>query len=103
YLQSLGSLERDVEPLDLEELQGVSGLRALLVTVSLEPPAGEARGTLAAAARRGLGWRGGRPSARCPWRGLNLFVGGLWRLSWSLSLSSRAPSPGPRYASDSRV
>jgi len=55
YLQSLGSLERDVEPLDLEELQGVSGLRALRVTVSLEPPAGEARGTLAAAARRALG------------------------------------------------
>ena len=55
YLQSLGSLERDVEPLDLEELQGVSGLRALRVTVSLEPPAGEARGALAAAARRALG------------------------------------------------
>jgi len=55
YLQSLGSLERDVEPLDLEELQGVSGLRALRVTVSLKPPADEARGALAAAARRALG------------------------------------------------
>ncbi len=55
YLQSLDSLERDVEPLDLEELQGVSGLRALRVTVSLEPPADETRGALAAAARRALG------------------------------------------------
>jgi hypothetical protein len=55
YLQSLGSLERDVEPLDLEELQGVSGLRALRVTVSLKPPGDEARGALAAAARRALG------------------------------------------------
>ncbi len=55
YLQSLGSLERDVEPLDLEELQGVSGLRALRVTVSLEPPADETRGALATAARRALG------------------------------------------------
>jgi hypothetical protein len=55
YLQSLGSLERDVEPLDLEELQGVSGLRALRVTVSLKSPADEARGALAAAARRALG------------------------------------------------
>ncbi len=35
YLQKLGYLTRDVEELDLEELQGVPGLRALRVTVDL--------------------------------------------------------------------
>jgi hypothetical protein len=34
YLQSLGYLEGDVESLELEELQGVSGLRALRVAVN---------------------------------------------------------------------
>jgi hypothetical protein len=55
YLQSFGSLEREVERLDLEELQGVSGLRALRVTVNLKPASVEARGALAAAARQALG------------------------------------------------
>src|SRR2546427_4470445 len=39
YLQSLGYLTRDVEELDLGELQGVQGLRALRVAVALENPA----------------------------------------------------------------
>jgi hypothetical protein len=33
YLQSLGYLTRGIEELELEELQGVHGLRALRVTV----------------------------------------------------------------------
>src|SRR3989454_12574309 len=36
YLQSLGSLEREEERLDLEELQGGSGLRALRGTGNLK-------------------------------------------------------------------
>jgi len=36
YLQSLGYLRRGVEELELEELQGVHGLRALRVTVDLK-------------------------------------------------------------------
>jgi hypothetical protein len=36
YLQSLGNLRRGVEELELEELQGVHGLRALRVTVDLD-------------------------------------------------------------------
>jgi hypothetical protein len=39
YLQSLGYLTSEVEELDLGELQGVQGLRALRVTVDLENPA----------------------------------------------------------------
>ena len=39
YLQSLGYLTGEVEELDLGELQGVQGLRALRVTVNLENPA----------------------------------------------------------------
>jgi len=39
YLQNLGYLTSDVEELDLGELQGVQGLRALRVTVALENPA----------------------------------------------------------------
>jgi hypothetical protein len=35
YLQSLGYLTRGVEDLELEELQGVHGLRALRVTVDV--------------------------------------------------------------------
>jgi hypothetical protein len=38
YLQGLGYLTGDVEPLDLEELQGVQGLRALRVQVALDSP-----------------------------------------------------------------
>jgi hypothetical protein len=38
YLQSLGYLRRGVEELELEELQGVHGLRALRVTVDLKNP-----------------------------------------------------------------
>jgi GAF domain-containing protein len=36
YLQSLGYLDRGIEELELEELQGVHGLRALRVTVDLK-------------------------------------------------------------------
>ena len=39
YLQSLGYLTSDVEELDLGELQGVQGLRALRVAVALDNPA----------------------------------------------------------------
>src|SRR3989442_3803473 len=39
YLQSLGYLTSEVEELDLGELQGVKGLRALRVAVALEDPA----------------------------------------------------------------
>jgi hypothetical protein len=39
YLQSLGYLTPEVEELDLGELQGVQGLRALRVAVDLENPA----------------------------------------------------------------
>src|SRR5262249_49132703 len=39
YLQSLGYLTGEVEDLDLAELQGVQGLRALRVAVDLESPA----------------------------------------------------------------
>jgi hypothetical protein len=39
YLQSLGYLTGEVEELDLGELQGVQGLRALRVAVALESPA----------------------------------------------------------------
>jgi GAF domain len=39
YLQSLGYLTSEVEDLDLGELQGVQGLRALRVAVALENPA----------------------------------------------------------------
>jgi hypothetical protein len=39
YLQSLGYLTSEVEELDLGELQGVQGLRALRVAVDLENPA----------------------------------------------------------------
>jgi GAF domain-containing protein len=38
YLQSLGYLERGIEDLELEELQGVHGLRALRVSVDLTHP-----------------------------------------------------------------
>ncbi|HXJ81763.1 MAG TPA: GAF domain-containing protein [Candidatus Methylomirabilis sp.] len=38
YLQSLGYLTGDVEELELGELQGVQGLRALRVTVDLDSP-----------------------------------------------------------------
>jgi hypothetical protein len=38
YLQNLGYLTRDVEQLELDELQGVHGLRALRVTVDLKNP-----------------------------------------------------------------
>jgi hypothetical protein len=38
YLQSLGYLAGGVEQLDLEELQGVHGLRALRVQVALDSP-----------------------------------------------------------------
>jgi hypothetical protein len=38
YLQSLGFLTGEVEDLDLAELQGVQGLRALRVSVDLENP-----------------------------------------------------------------
>ena len=43
YLQSLGYLTGGVEPLDLEELQGVQGLRALRVQVALDNPKLQAR------------------------------------------------------------
>ena len=43
YLQSLGYLTGGVEPLDLEELQGVQGLRALRVQVALDNPKLRAR------------------------------------------------------------
>jgi hypothetical protein len=39
YLQSLGYLTSEVEELDLGELEGVQGLRALRVAVALEDPA----------------------------------------------------------------
>src|SRR5262245_25462429 len=39
YLQNLGYLTSEVEDLDLGELQGVQGLRALRVAVALENPA----------------------------------------------------------------
>ena len=42
YLQHLRYLGPEVEDLDLEELQGVHGLRALRVTVTLESPESEA-------------------------------------------------------------
>ena len=38
YLQSLGYLTGGIEQLDLEELQGVQGLRALRVQVALDSP-----------------------------------------------------------------
>jgi len=38
YLQSLGYLTGTVEPLELGELQGVHGLRALRVEVALDNP-----------------------------------------------------------------
>src|SRR5262249_22792196 len=38
YLESLGYLTGEVENLDLAELQGVQGLRALRVAVDLENP-----------------------------------------------------------------
>ena len=38
YLQSLGYLTRDVQALELGELQGVQGLRALRVEVALDNP-----------------------------------------------------------------
>jgi hypothetical protein len=43
YLQNLGYLTREVEPLELDELQGVHGLRALRVTVDLANPRVEQR------------------------------------------------------------
>jgi hypothetical protein len=46
YLRSLGYLTGDVEKLELGELQGVQGLRALRVTVDLANPKLERRGTL---------------------------------------------------------
>jgi hypothetical protein len=47
YLQNLGYLTREVEPLELDELQGVHGLRALRVTVDLANPRVEQRVVLA--------------------------------------------------------
>ena len=41
FLQNQGLLRGEVERLELEELQGVSGLKALRVAVNLEPIAGE--------------------------------------------------------------
>jgi hypothetical protein len=38
YLQQRGELEREVERLDVEDLQGVHGLRALRVAVNLQEP-----------------------------------------------------------------
>ena len=38
YLQGLGYLSGGVEQLDLEEMQGVQGLRALRVQVALDSP-----------------------------------------------------------------
>ena len=42
YLQSLGYLERGIEEMELEELQGVHGLRALRVTVDMHNARGAA-------------------------------------------------------------
>jgi hypothetical protein len=52
YLQSLGYLQREVEALELEELQGVSGLRALRVAVNVGGASMEAGTPLIAAAVR---------------------------------------------------
>lgn len=41
YLHSAGYLQREVENLELEDLQGVHGLRALRVAVNLNAPAGD--------------------------------------------------------------
>jgi len=38
YLQNLGYLTSEVKELDLDELQGVQGLRSLRVAVALENP-----------------------------------------------------------------
>jgi GAF domain-containing protein len=52
YLQSLGYLTDGVEDLDLEELQGVHGLRALRVTVDLKNPRADQPIALAELAHR---------------------------------------------------
>ena len=43
YLQEQGTLLPGIEYLDLEELQGVSGLKALRVAVAVDEPASKAK------------------------------------------------------------
>ena len=47
YLQSLGYLTGEIEDVELDELQGVHGLRALRVTIDLRNPRIERRVGLA--------------------------------------------------------
>ena len=53
YLQSLGYLRRGIEELDLEELQGVHGLRALRVTVDMKNARADVSPAAAVLASRG--------------------------------------------------
>ncbi len=55
YLQKLGYLTRDVEDLELEELPGAQGLRALRVTVDLAHRDAHARASLTGLAARAPG------------------------------------------------
>ncbi|HEY8968825.1 MAG TPA: GAF domain-containing protein, partial [Puia sp.] len=55
YLQQKGVLEDDLEHLELEELQGVSGLRAFRVGVKLSGPSGTVPAAAGSAAVRAVG------------------------------------------------